>query len=107
MKNNIEKSNFLKCQHVSLEVSNVDKSLEFYRNFLHMKLTERHKAGEHKAIPFEMAFLRLNEQHHDLVLTHNPNRNYTKKNDQNSPAGIHHFAFECSTRDIFLFYLCV
>ena len=90
---NIEKSNLLKCQHVSLEVSNVDKSLEFYRNFLHMKLTERHKAGEHKAIPFEMAFLRLNEQHHDLVLTHNPNRNYTKKNDQNSPAGIHHFAF--------------
>ena len=52
MKNNIEKSNFLKCQHVSLEVSNVDKSLEFYRNFLYMKLTERHKAGEHKAIPF-------------------------------------------------------
>ena len=79
MKSNIEKSNFLKCQHVSLEVSNVNKSLEFYRNFLHMKLTERHKAGEHKAIPFEMAFLRLNEQHHDLVLTHNPNRNYTKK----------------------------
>ena len=79
MKSNIEKSNLLKCQHVSLEVSNVDKSLEFYRNFLHMKLTERHKAGEHKAIPFEMAFLRLNEQHHDLVLTHNPNRNYTKK----------------------------
>lgn len=105
MKSNIEKSNLLKCQHVSLEVSNVDKSLEFYRNFLHMKLTERHKAGEHKAIPFEMAFLRLNEQHHDLVLTHNPNRNYTKKNEQNSPAGIHHFAFECSTRDSFLYYL--
>ena len=24
----------VKCQHVSLEVSNVDNSLEFYRNFL-------------------------------------------------------------------------
>ena len=79
MNNKIEDSRVLKCQHVSLEVSDVDVSLEFYRNFLNMKLTERHKAGEHKDIQFEMAFLRLNTQHHDLVLTHNPNRNYTKK----------------------------
>ena len=79
MNKNIKKSRILKCQHISLEVSNVDVSLEFYRKFLNMKLTERHKAGEHKDIPFEMAFLRLNKQHHDLVLTHNPNRKYTKK----------------------------
>mgnify|MGYP001227823545 CR=1 FL=1 len=31
--------------------------------------------------------------------------NIQKKNDENSPAGIHHFAFECATRDSFLFYL--
>ena len=105
MNNKNKDSRILKCQHVSLEVSDVNVSLEFYRKFLNMKLTERHRAGEHKDIPFEMAFLRLNKQHHDLVLTHNPNRKYTKKNDENSPAGIHHFAFECATRDSFLFYL--
>ena len=95
----------IKCQHVSLEVSDVDVSLKFYRDFLGLKLSERHYAYENPAIPFEMAFMRLGKQHHDLVLTHNPNRKYTKKNDDNSPAGIHHFAFECATRDSFLFYL--
>ena len=57
----------IKCQHVSLEVSDVDKSLDFYRNFLGLKLTERHLANENPAIPFEMAFLRLNKLFLSLV----------------------------------------
>ena len=47
----------IKCQHVSLEVSNVDVSLKFYRDFLGLKLSERHYANENPAIPFEMAFM--------------------------------------------------
>ena len=35
----------IKCQHVSLEVSNVDVSLKFYRDFLGLKLSERHYAN--------------------------------------------------------------
>ncbi len=93
------------CQHVSLEVSNVDESLVFYRDFLGMKLSERHSAGEHKNIPFEMAFLRLSNKHHDLVLTHDPQRKYIKKSATESAAGIHHFAFECPNRKSFLSYL--
>ena len=52
MNNKNKDSRILKCQHVSLEVSDVNVSLEFYRKFLNMKLTERHRAGEHKDIPF-------------------------------------------------------
>ena len=69
----------IKCQHVSLEVSNVDVSLKFYRDFLGLKLSERHYANENPAIPFEMAFMRLGKQHHDLVLTHDPKRDYPEK----------------------------
>jgi len=94
-----------KCQHVSLEVSNVDISLNFYREFLGMKLTERHPPGENKNIPFEMAFLRFSDRHHDLVLTNDPNRVYSKKLDTVSPAGIHHFAFECPSNESFVMYL--
>ena len=94
-----------RCHHVSFEVADVETSLIFYRDFLGMKLSERHKAGENKNIPFEMAFLRLHAQHHDLVLTHDPERKYTKKTNKKSPAGIHHFAFECLDRKSFLFYL--
>ncbi len=93
------------CHHVSLEVSSVEQSLQFYREFLGMKLSERHAAGENKNIPFEMAFLRLHSQHHDLVLTHDPERKYSEKSEKISPAGIHHFAFECPDRKSFLFYL--
>ena len=39
----------IKCQHVSLEVSNVDVSLKFYRDFLGLKLSERHYANENPA----------------------------------------------------------
>jgi len=95
----------IRCQHVSLEVSDVDESLVFYRDFLGMKLSERHRAGEHKSIPFEMAFLRLNNRHHDLVLTHDPKRNYVTKSLTESAAGIHHFAFECPNRDSFVSHL--
>ncbi len=94
-----------RCQHVSLEVSDVEKSLSFYRDFLGLKLSERHKAGEHRNIPFEMAFLRLNNRHHDLVLTHDPKREYISKSENRSAAGIHHFAFECPNRESFLCYL--
>tara|TARA_B100000029_G_C17043640_1_gene766906 strand:+ start:64 stop:612 length:549 start_codon:yes stop_codon:yes gene_type:complete len=100
-----EKLKAIRCQHVSLEVSNVDESLIFYREFLGMKLSERHPAGEHRNIPFEMAFLRLNNRHHDLVLTHDPKRKYIEKSLLESAAGIHHFAFECPSRNSFLSYL--
>ena len=95
----------VKCQHVSLEVSNVDNSLEFYRNFLGLKLTERHLANENPAIPFEMAFMRLGKQHHDLVLTHDPNKEYTEKSNISGPVGIHHYALECPNKESFDMYL--
>ena len=57
MKNNIEKSNFLKCQHVSLEVSNVDKSLDFYRNLNQ----ERQKKLEAQKISLKKEISQINK----------------------------------------------
>jgi catechol 2,3-dioxygenase-like lactoylglutathione lyase family enzyme len=100
-----QKLMLIKCQHVSLEVSNVDKSLDFYRTFLGLKLTERHSANENPAIPFEMAFLRLGKQHHDLVLTHDPKKEYIDKSQISGPVGIHHYALECPNKKSFDMYL--
>ena len=63
----VDELKVIKCQHVSLEVSNVDTSLKFYREFLGLKLSERHYANENPAIPFEMAFMRLGKQHLSLI----------------------------------------
>ena len=95
----------VRCQHVSLEVSDVEKSLNFYRDFLGLKLTERHLANENPAIPFEMAFMRLGKQHHDIVLTHDPNKKYTEKSTKEGPVGIHHYALECPNKTSFDMYL--
>jgi len=92
-----------RMQHLSLEVSDMERSLDFYRNFLGLKLSERHQAGEVKAIPVDLAFLRLGEQHHDLVLVHNPAKTYRQRpvrpeDDLEGPPSFHHFAFECDRR---------
>ena len=99
-----------RMQHLSLEVSDMERSLDFYRNFLGLKLSERHAAGEVKAIPVELAFLRLGEQHHDLVLVHNPEKTYRKRpvrpeDDLDGPPSFHHFAFECDKRSDWQTYL--
>ena len=49
----------IKMQHLALEVADIDRSIEFYRSFLGMKLSERHPPGEVEAIPVELCFMRL------------------------------------------------
>ena len=87
--------------HFALDVADMDRSIAFYRDLLGFKLTERHKAGEVPAIPFELAFLRCGNHHHDLVLSHNTRKKYrarTAADDAEGPAYIHHFAFACQDR---------
>ena len=94
-------------QHLALEVADTDRSIEFYRAFLGMKLTERHKAGEVAGIPVDLTFMRLGSRHHDLVLMHNPNKTYEKRPEdpRDDTVGIpafHHYAYECGDREAFL-----
>ena len=96
-----------RLQHFSVDVADVDRSIEFYREFLDMKLTERHAAHECPNIPVELAFMRVGDVHHDFVLTHNPEKTYTKKtglpqDDLEGPPSFHHFAFECPDRESWL-----
>ena len=97
----------LRLQHLAIEVADVDRSIEFYRQYLGMKLSERHAPHEVEAIPVELCFLRLGVEHHVLNLVHNPNKRYTPKpktpaDDPDGPPSIHHFAFECPDLDAWL-----
>lgn len=97
----------LRMQHLALEVTDVDRSIAFYRDFLGMKLTERHAPGEVEAIPVELCFMRLGSVHHDLVLVNNPAKTYrprpgTPVEDGDGPPSFHHYAFECPDRASFL-----
>ncbi len=92
-------------QHIAVEVSDMDRSIAFYKELLGLRLTERHAAGEVPQIPVELAFLRFDSNHHDLVLAHNPNKTYrqrTPEDDLQGLAGFHHFGFQMEDRDTWL-----
>ena len=96
-----------RLQHLSLEVTDLDRSIAFYRDFLGLKVTERHRAGEVAAIPMEMVFMRAGADHHDMVLIHNPKKTYTHRprgpeEDLSGPPMFHHFAFACADRAAWL-----
>jgi catechol 2,3-dioxygenase-like lactoylglutathione lyase family enzyme len=92
-----------RMQHFAVEVSDPDRAINWYREVLGFKLTERHPAYEVDAIPVELAFLRLGAVHHELVIVHNPSKKYAPKpslpeDDLEGPPMFHHFAFECDSR---------
>lgn len=91
--------------HMALEVSEPEKSIAFYRDVFGLKLTERHQASEVPAIPVELIFLRIDKNHHDLVLAHNPAKKYRNSTDAEAaegPPGFHHFALEYNSREDWL-----
>lgn len=96
-----------RMQHFAVEVSDTDRSIEWYRRVLGFKLTERHAAGEVEAIPVELTFMRLGDVHHELVLVHNPAKTYRPRparpeDDLDGPPSFHHFALECDNRETWL-----
>jgi len=91
-----------RMQHFSVEVSDMARSIAFYRDVLGFKVTERHAAGEVAAIPVALTFMRLGTTHHELVLVHNPAKTYRAKpvrpeDDLDGPPMFHHFALECDS----------
>ncbi len=95
-----------RMQHIAIEVSDTDRSIEWYRRVLGFKLTERHAAFEVEGIPVELTFMRLANVHHEIVLVHNPKKTYRTKPlpeaDFDGPPNFHHAAFECDNRDDWL-----
>ncbi|MDP6831378.1 MAG: VOC family protein [Alphaproteobacteria bacterium] len=91
--------------HMAFEVTDIEKSIAFYRDVLGLKVTEHHQAGEVEAIPVELVFMRINENHHDLVLAHNPAKKYrtaTAADATEGLPGFHHFAIEYNNREDWL-----
>ncbi|MBZ0218137.1 MAG: VOC family protein [Fimbriimonadaceae bacterium] len=94
-----------RVHHIALEVSDMDKSIAFYRRLFGVKVTERHEAGEVEAIPVALSFLRFSSDHHDLVLAHNPAKTYRLPDEKDAAvgrAGIHHYAVQYPDRAAWL-----
>lgn len=83
--------------HVGIQITDMDRSLAWYRDILGLTLTGRWPMGENG----EMAFMRFSDSHHDLVLFTHP----TPVTDDNRDSGynaLQHIALEISDRDEWL-----
>lgn len=83
--------------HVGIQVTDLDRSLTWYRDVLGLTLTGRWPMGE----AGEMAFMRFTDDHHNIVLFTHP----TPVTDANRHAGynaLQHVALEVTDRDEWL-----
>lgn len=83
--------------HIGIQVTDIDRSLAWYRDVLGLTLTGRWPMGESGA----MAFMRFDDDHHNVVLFTHP----TRVTDDNRYAGynaLQHIAFEVADRDEWL-----
>ena len=83
--------------HVGIQVTDVSRSLAWYRDVLGLTLTGRWPMGEHG----EMAFMRFTDDHHNVVLFTHP----TRVTDETRHAGynaLQHIALEVADRDEWL-----
>ena len=83
--------------HVGIQITDMDRSLEWYRDILGLTLTGRWPMGENG----EMAFMRFGDSHHDLVLFTHPTP-VTDENRNSGYNGLQHIAMEISDRDEWL-----
>ena len=82
--------------HVGIQVTNIDRSLDWYTDTLGMTLTGRWTIGPGN----ELVFLRFNEDHHNIVLfTHPSPVDPESKGGYN---GLQHIALELESRDEWL-----
>ena len=82
--------------HVGIQVTNVDRSLAWYRDVLGLTVTGRWGMGDG-----EIAFMRFGDDHHNIVLFTHP-REVTDENRNTGFNGLNHIALEVESRDEWL-----
>ena len=92
--------------HIGIHVSNIDRSIEFYRKVLGLKITGRWGPPDFGR---PICFMRINDKHHDVVLfelsadARKAGIGITSTNSRirKSP-GLDHIAFEVGSREDWL-----
>ena len=90
--------------HIGVQVSNVDRSIDFYRKVLGLKVTGRWGPPD---IGRPMCFMRINDKHHDVVLFELPEdagKVGVASGDSRArrAPGLDHIAFEVDSREDWL-----
>ena len=82
--------------HVGIQVTNVGRSVQWYSDVLGLTLTGRWPMGESG----EMAFMRFNDDHHNIVLFTHPG--FAEEHRNAGYNALQHIALEVENRDEWL-----
>jgi catechol 2,3-dioxygenase-like lactoylglutathione lyase family enzyme len=90
--------------HIGIHVGDVDRSIEFYREVLGLKLTGRWAPPDFIR---PICFMRIDDKHHDVVLFELPEdakKAGVRGTDtaHRREVGLDHLAFECDSREDWL-----
>jgi catechol 2,3-dioxygenase-like lactoylglutathione lyase family enzyme len=93
--------------HIGIHVSDVDRSIEFYRKVLGLKLTGRWAPPDFVR---PICFMRIDNMHHNVVLFELPQDAEragltTADSQHRKDVGLHHVAFEIDSREDWLLAL--
>jgi catechol 2,3-dioxygenase len=92
-----------RLQHIGVKVSDIERSMAWYRDVLGLTVSERHDPGEAPGYP-GLCLMRCKGDHHHVNLIYGPDwagRESDTGGNDNLDVGIHHFAFEVDTREDF------
>lgn len=94
-----------KLGHIGLTVRDIDRTIEFYTNYIGLRLTEKFEYEENKighgVAVAAGAFLRCDVTHHEMSIFKMRNE-ILSENAPDAPRfgfGLHHIAFELATPD--------
>ena len=93
--------------HIGIHVSNIDRSIDFYRRVLNLKLTGRWGPPD---IGRPICFMRIDDKHHDVVLFELPEDARragvaVANSSLRRAPGLDHIAFEVNSREDWLLAL--
>ena len=93
-----------RVQHIGIKVHNLDLAVEFYRDIIGMKISDRYEPGDNPHNPWGICFLRSGNLHHEISLIGYAKENNLKPNRigiREPGVGLHHFAFEVDSKKEF------
>ena len=94
-----------RLQHVAIKVSDIERSIAWYRDVLGLKVSDRYEPGQAPGYP-GLCPMRCERDHHHVNLIYGPQWEGRKSRgdtgaDENDDIGVHHFGFEVETREDF------
>lgn len=91
-----------RIQHVGLKVHDMDEAVNFYRDVMGFRVSDRYDPGDNPHNPWGICFMRSGDLHHELSLVAYPKEAGLKPSTEgmrDPGVGLHHIGFEVESKD--------